>query len=161
MASKAQTAKAGKAKAGGGGSGRMIVTAVLLLPVIGVLLPTCVVFAINMAPTIVAYFVDRTREKYLAITVGLLNFVGVLPAEAELWRNGQSFDVGMSIATNSFYWLMSYGAAAVGWGLYLVLPFVFGGYYNITSDTRLAYHLRRQRILNASWGEEVSGEKSE
>ena len=101
-------------KVKGGGNGKLIVTGLLLLPVVAVLLPSCIVLTINMAPTIVAYVVDRSREKYLAITVGLLNICGTLPALAELWNQGQSYSATMDISSNPFQWLMAYGAAAIG-----------------------------------------------
>ena len=90
--------KAAKAKTRGqGGSGRTIMTVVLMIPVIAVLLPSCVVLLINMAPTAVAWMVDRARPRYLAITVGMLNFCGSLPAEFELWRHGQSYGIAFEV----------------------------------------------------------------
>jgi len=80
MAQKAANAKI----RGQGGSGRTVLTVVLMIPVIAVLLPSCVVLLINMAPTAVAWMVDRARPRYLAITVGMLNFCGSLPAEFEV-----------------------------------------------------------------------------
>lgn len=143
-------------KGGRNGGSKMIITVILLLPVIGVLLPTCVVLAINMAPTAAAYMIDRTREKYLAITVGLLNFCGTLPAEAQLWNHGQSYDVAFSIATDPFYWLLSYGSAGTGWLIYIVLPLILTNYYSMTTSTRVQSLRRRQQALIQAWGEEVS-----
>ena len=133
----------------------------LLLPVIAFLMPSVIVLVIDMAPTIVAYVVDRTREKYLAITVGLLNLCGTLPAEMKLWQQGQSYTAAMDIASNPFFWLMAYGAAAIGWVIYLMLPPILGHYYGITSQARLQSHTRRQQALIAAWGDEVAGEVTE
>ncbi len=150
----AQRAKAAKGRRNGGS--KMILSAILLLPVIGVLLPTCVVLAINMAPTAAAYMIDRTREKYLAITVGLLNFCGTLPAEAKLWNHNQSYDVAFDIATDPFYWLLSYGSAGTGWLIYIVLPLILTNYYAMTTNTRVQSLRRRQQALIEDWGEEVA-----
>ena len=70
-------------KAKGGGTGKLVVTGLFMLPVVAVLLPSCIVLVVNMVPTIVAYVVDRSHEKYLAITVGLLNICGALPSLVE------------------------------------------------------------------------------
>ncbi len=161
MARQGQPAKAAESKRNGGGSTRLIVTAVLLLPVVAVLLPTCMVLLIYMAPTLVAYLIDRSREKYLAITVGLLNFCGMLPAQAELWRHGQSYDAAMDIAIDPILWLIAYGAAAVGWVVYLILPPILANYYGITTDARIRSLRRRQQLLVETWGEEVAGEAQE
>jgi hypothetical protein len=148
-------------KAKGGGSGKPVMTGLLMLPVVVVLLPSCIVLIVNMAPTIVAYMVDKSREKYLAITVGLLNFCGTLPALAGLWQEGQSYDAALEISTSPFHWLMAYGAAAIGWVIYLSLPPILGHYYGVTSQARLHNHQRKQQILVESWGEEVRGEITE
>ncbi len=161
MAHRAEQAQTGKPKRSGGGSGRFIVTGTLMLPVIAVLLPSCIVLAITMAPTIVAYLADRTREKYLAITVGLLNLCGTLPAETELWTHGQSYAAAFEIASDPFFWLMAYGAAAVGWTVYLMLPPILAHYYAITSNARVQSHRRKQRALIDAWGDEVAGSVSD
>jgi hypothetical protein len=161
MTEETQQEEAPQGKAGGGGKGKMIVTGVIMLPVIAVLMPSCIVIAVNMVPTIVAYVVDRSYEKYLAITVGLLNVCGTVPAVAELWQRGQSYDAALSLASNPFHWAMAYGAAAIGWVVYLGLPPILGNYYAITSQARLHDHLHRQQILVQAWGEEVCGEVTE
>lgn len=153
--------RAQQEKAKDGGSGKPVMTILLMLPVVVVLLPSCIVLVVNMAPTIVAYMVDKSREKYLAITVGLLNVCGTLPALAGLWQEGQSYEAAMAIATSPFYWLMAYGAAAIGWVIYLSLPPILGHYYGVTSQARLHNHTRKQQILVESWGEEVRGEITE
>lgn len=150
-----------KGQAGGGGKGKMILTGVLMLPVIAVLLPSCIVITVNMVPTIVAYVVDRSYEKYLAITVGLLNVCGTLPVVAELWQQGQSYDAALRLSSSPFHWLMAYGAAAIGWVVYLGLPPILGHYYMITSQARLHNHQHKQQILVQAWGDEVRGEVTE
>ena len=161
MARQIEQAEPTKSKEGGKGSGKLIVTGVLMLPVIAVLMPSFIVLAINMAPAIVAYAVDRTREKYLAVTVGLLNFCGTLPAEVALWQRGQTYDAAMDIASDAFFWLVAYGAAALGWAIYLMIPPILGHYYEITSHARLQSHQRKQQALIEAWGEEVTGEITE
>lgn len=163
MADQAKRTEAGAAtgKDGGAGKGRLLTTGLLMIPVVAVLLPTCVVLLIGMVPTVVAYMVDRTREKSLAITVGLLNFCGVLPGVFELWAEGQAYDVAMSVATDPLFWLTSYGAAAVGWMVYLTLPVLIATYYAMTSGRRVHSLRKRQAELVETWGEEVVGADSD
>lgn len=148
-------------KAKGGGTGKLVVTGLILLPVIAVLAPSCMVLMVNMVPTVVAYVVDRSREKYLAVTVGLLNICGSLPALAKLWQQDQSYGAALDIIGIPFYWLMAYGAAGIGWVIYLGLPPILVHYYGITSHTRLNNHQRKQQILVEAWGDEVRGEITE
>ncbi|RMD60895.1 MAG: hypothetical protein D6826_11280, partial [Alphaproteobacteria bacterium] len=81
--------------------GNSLLTALMLLPAVAVLLPSCVVLLIGMIPTVVAYMVDRSRAKSLAVTVGLVNFCGTLPGLAELWESWQDYEVAAAIATDS------------------------------------------------------------
>ena len=148
-------------KAKGGGTGKLVMTGLLMLPVVAVLLPSCIVLAVNMVPTFVAYVIDKSREKYLAITVGLLNACGALPALVQLWLQGQSYDAALDISSDPLHWLMAYGAAAIGWVVYLGLPPVLEHYYGITSQARLLNHRRKQEVLVEAWGEEVRGEITE
>ncbi len=145
----------------GGGTGKLVMTGLLLLPVIAVLAPSCIVLVVNMAPTLAAYVVDKSREKYLAITVGLLNICGTIPALAELWQQGQSYAAALDIVSNPLQWLMAYGAAAIGWVIYLGLPPILGNYYGITSEARLHNHQHKQQVLVEAWGDEVRGEITE
>jgi len=128
-----------------------------MLPVLAVLMPSCIVLGIGMAPTVVAYIVDRTQDRYLTITVGLLNVCGTLPGLAKLWSRGQSYDNAMSIAVDPLSLLMAYSAAGVGWSIYLALPLVLGHYYTLTTDTRLRSLRHRQAELVETWGEEIAG----
>lgn len=148
-------------KTKGGGNGKLIGTAAIMLPAIAVLMPSCIVILVMMVPTIVIYVIDQTREKYFAITVGLLNVCGAMPAEVHLWQRGQSYDAAFDIVSDPFYWLMAYGAAAVGWVIYLGLPPIFSHYYGITSHSRLLNHIDKQEALVQSWGQEVAGEVTE
>ncbi|MFQ5466897.1 MAG: hypothetical protein ACE5DS_02070 [Kiloniellaceae bacterium] len=131
------------------------VTALLLLPVAVVLLPTSVVLLIGMVPTAVAYMVDRSRAHHQAITVGVLNFCGTLPGIADLWERGQTYGAALRISTDALYWLTAYGAAAVGWGIYLVMPPILAAYFAMTTSRRVVVLRRRQEKLVEEWGEDI------
>ncbi len=135
--------------------GRPIMTGILLLPAIAVLFPSCIVLLAGMVPSIVAYMVDRTGGKYLAITVALLNFCGTLPGLTRLWQEGQAYDAGMRIAADPLHWLVSYGAAAGGWVIYLSVPPILSVYYSSISNNRIDALKRKQAQLIETWGPEV------
>src|SRR3546814_19932729 len=81
-----RTAKAqagGKPRARGVKTWVKVLALVILFPFAAVLLPTTLVFFVMMAPTWVAYITDRSRDKHLAITVGMLNLAGTLPRSEE------------------------------------------------------------------------------
>ncbi len=150
--SKENTAPQGARK----GGGRTIMTGLLLLPVIAVLMPSCIVLAVGMLPTIVAYVVDRTAGKYLTITVALLNFCGTLPGLRDLWLMRQAYGEAARIAADPLHWLTSYGAAALGWIVYLAVPVILSMYYSGVTAHRMEGLKRAQANLVESWGPAVT-----
>jgi len=139
-------------------SGRTIGTAVLLLPAAAILMPSIILFGIGMLPTVVAYVIDRTGEKYQTITVGLLNVCGILPGLVRLWSDGQTYTSAIRIASDPFSLVIAYGAAAAGWSIYLALPLILAHYYAATTESRLRTLRRRQATLVEAWGDEIAGE---
>lgn len=156
-------APAGKARAIGrkGKAGRpplwmKIFALILLFPFAAVLLPTTLLFFIMMAPTWVAYITDRSREKKLSITVGMLNFTGTLPAIIELWSRGQNHQTAMNMIGDVFVWVIAYGAAFAGWMIFAFMPTVVGSYYRMTTDNRIKGLVKQQKALIAEWGHAVA-----
>jgi hypothetical protein len=155
MASQAKQAGAGSRRRKVG-TGRVLITGFLLLPVVAVLFPTCMVLASGMVPTVVAFLVDRSRAKFLTLTVGMMNFCGTLPGVVDLWQHWQSYDMAGRIATDPFFWALAYAAAGVGWLIFLSLPPILASFYSVVTDRRIATLRKRQSALVDAWGEEVA-----
>jgi len=145
-----------KAKKSGLSPWAKVLVLILLFPFAAVLLPTTLVFSVMMAPTIVAYVTDRSREKHLAITVGLMNLAGTLPAIITLWSRGQSHPAAMDLIGDVFVWAVAYGAASTGWLIFAVMPSLVGSYFQATTEARIMGIVRRQRALIADWGHGVA-----
>ena len=149
-------AKRGKARGRGTGTWAKIAALVILFPFAAVLLPTTLVFFVMMAPTWVAYITDRSRDKNLAITVGMLNFAGTLPAIIDLWTRGQSHPTAMLLIGDVFVWVAAYGAAFAGWGIFAVMPTIVGSFYRMTTEGRIKGLVKQQKALIAEWGHAVA-----
>ena len=54
-----------------------------------------------------------------------------------------------------------YGAAAVGWALYLFLPSLIVAFLTVVAQHRIAELRGRQRELARVWGNEIAAEQSE
>ena len=166
MAKAAARSKAGKApakgKAAGGKRARRsrpwvkVLALVILFPFAAVLLPTTLVFFVMMAPTWVAYMTDRSRDKSLALTVGMLNGAGALPAIIELWTRGQSHQMAMFLISDVFVWVVADGAAFGGWMIFAFMPTLVGSFYRMTTDTRIKGLVKQQKALIAEWGHAVA-----
>lgn len=147
---------AGSAR-GGTNWGRLSLLLVVALPAMVVLLPTTLVTLVLGLPTLVALLVDRSRERYLVATVGLLNLCGLLPALIALWNRGQSIDAAFRLLTDLLYWLVAFGAAGVGWAIFISLPPLLTSYFGLISQRRLQQLRKRQKQLIEAWGEDVTG----
>lgn len=134
------------------------VMGVSALPLLGILFPTCMVLGAGMAPTFAAYLFDRSREKYQALAVGMLNFCGCLPAVAELWARGHSLQSALETLGSPMTWLFAFGAAAIGCLIHVGMPPIVAAYYAHASESRLRDLLIKQKELIEVWGEEVQAQ---
>jgi len=150
---------------GDGQKGRSIwqwlALAAFIVPMAVFLLPTTVVAAFLLLPTIVALMTDSTPGRSVTVTVGLLNGVGTLPAVMHLWTQGHYFAQALSTVGRAEFWLIAYTAAALGWGIFLGLPPLLRQYYNVATDTRIKQLRKRQEELREQWGDQVTGEEQE
>lgn len=136
---------------------RMTLIVLIALPAVAVLLPTTLVIFVLSLPTIAAFLIDRTKERYLVATVGLLNFCGLLPAVIALWDQGQSLAGALRVLSDMVFWLSAFGAAALGWGIFISIPPIIATYYAVVTQRRISQLARRQKQLIEAWGEEVVG----
>lgn len=133
-----------------------VIGGVVLVGVCVWFLPSVLVLVIGMAPTIVAFFTDRRREKYAAFCVGAMNFLGVLPVALGMWTRDHSMDSAMRNVTNVFNWFLMYGSAAIGWGLYSITPAIVAFYLRVQIERRIAKMQGYQQELIDDWGEGVT-----
>ena len=131
---------------------------IIAAPIIAVLLPTTMLLCLGLIPTAAVYLNDKTREKSFTITVGLLNLCGILPSIGELWSRGQAMQVATETVVDPLFWLLAFGAAAIGWLIFMGMPPLIAAYYTLASDARVNKVLVKQQALVEMWGEEVRGE---
>jgi fumarate reductase subunit D len=133
-----------------------VIGGVIVVGVAVWVLPTVLVLVVGMAPTIVAFFTDRRREKYAAFCVGFMNMLGVLPVALGMWTRDHSMDSAMRNVTNIFNWFMMYGAAGVGWGLYAATPAIVAFFLRVQIERRITKMQGYQQELIDEWGEGVT-----
>lgn len=122
-----------------------------------VFLPTTILFAVCLIPTIVAYVVDDNINKTIWITVGSMNFAGTIPAWFRLWDMGHDITNAFSIILQPVTILVSFGGAAVGWFIYInVTPFI-ASILVMKNEVRLNQINKRIKELLRKWGTDVAG----
>ncbi|PJF38249.1 MAG: hypothetical protein CUN55_17970, partial [Phototrophicales bacterium] len=80
-----------------------------------VFLPTTIVLAIGMMPTIAASVIDRSRGKFLTLSVGLLNAAACLPFILYLWHVGNSIENALELMVQARTIIIIYVIAALGY----------------------------------------------
>jgi hypothetical protein len=112
------------------------------------------ILSLGMLPTLVAVFCDRTEHKYGVYCVGGFNFCGMLPFLLKLISD-HSLSAAMNIMSNVFSLAIIFGAAGLGWLLFLSIPPVISTFLIIMSDSRVkSLKTIQQRIID-EWGSSV------
>ena len=115
-------------------------------------LPAFIMLSMASIPPIVAYYVDRDREKHAALAVGSLSFAAVLPYCLDLWLGSFTVRQVMLILSDPFTWLVVYGAAGIGWLLYFMLPNAAYSYLKLVSEQQMLSLRKEHRAMVAEWG---------
>lgn len=121
------------------------------------MMPTTLIFIIGMIPTAVASFTDRTKERTAAITVGAMNFAGVLPALLHLWQTGHVVENSLKIISQPTMLLYMYGGAGIGTLIYFNTPPLVSNFLKKKSIRRLEKIEARHKELIEAWGIAVTG----
>ena len=114
--------------------------------------PTLMVAVGGMLPTLVAFIVDNRKERYAARTVGYLNSAGVFIVCLDMWGGDHTWQQALDILSQPINYLIMFGAAAVGWVLYFVIPPVVNAYLTIHNDLRMKSLNSEQEKLVKEWG---------
>ncbi len=120
-------------------------------------LPTMLLLGAGLVPTLVAWIIDRNRDGYAPMAVGMLNLAGLLPSLMGLWTGGHTIATAARIMSDPYTWLFAFGAAAVGWVLVLGLPKVIETALTFRNEAEIKRLENRKAALVEEWGPEVSG----
>lgn len=132
----------------------------LLLLSTTVLLPTSMVLAVGMLPSILLFLFDRTPGRPLTLTIGMLNLAGVLPGLYELWSSSHSIPGAKAVLAEPSLWMFGIVAGGIGVVIYLFMPPIMLAYYRVVTRNRVAALRERQSKLIEDWGSELAETES-
>jgi hypothetical protein len=135
------------------------VAVVLVVALSVAALPLGILLLAGLAPTLVAALIDRYRARYLTRTVGFMNLAGLTPLIVQLWSDGLTMTSLAHILSRPIDWLTMYGAAGIGWVLFLGMPNLARVFVDIRADQLQRELKMRAARLVEEWGEEVAGNK--
>ncbi|MGM0423075.1 MAG: hypothetical protein ACQEQL_08280 [Pseudomonadota bacterium] len=134
-----------------------ILRAVILpLLVAVVFLPSTIVLSVLMLPTLVAAVMDANKPKALSLTIGALNLAGASTAWFELLRQGHRIAIAQEIAMDPQNVFIAYGAAFVGWFLYMNVTALVAKVISRRAAMRIRSIDKRQNELKDIWGPAVA-----
>lgn len=123
-----------------------------------VFLPVAVVFMVGMLPSFVAFFVDTTRERTRAFTVGLLNFVTCFPFILDVAMKTQTLESAYDVLMDPVNIIVMFSGAVAGY----FLDWTMAGISNVIMTTKAKARLetidKRHAELKRRFGVEVTGE---
>lgn len=127
-----------------------------LVALLVISLPTVLLLLFGMLPTIVAWVVDRSQQKYRTFCIGGMNFSGVFPFLSDVWFKDHSTDAAVRILTNVFDLTVIYGTAAFGLMMFIAVPPVITQFISAMLQKRVATLREQQQKIIEEWGEGVS-----
>ena len=113
---------------------------------------------VGMLPSIIALIVDRSQSQLQFRTVAAMNFSGVAPYMAMLWRQDNSSAAVQSVMADPNAWLIMYSAAAFGWGIVLFSPYFIRSAMSFFSDNKIHRIEMEQQELIEEWGAAVAAD---
>jgi len=137
------------------GKNHLFLVALLILS--GVFISTAFVLFISLIPMFVAFFVDRSKKKYKAITVGAMNIAGCTPFLLDLWSSDHTLDKAFSIILNPMAISVVYAAAGAGYLIDWTMTIIIANILYQRGQARIKALESRQGELIERWGIEVNG----
>ena len=115
-------------------------------------LPTAIVIAVGMLPTLVSFIVDMTPGRYACRCVAGLNVAGVAPFVDKLWSGHNDVNAAMHIIGDTLAWLAFYGSAGFGWILFMSLPGLVATSQTLNARRQVHNLHARQEEIEQEWG---------
>ena len=113
----------------------------------------------GLIPTYVAFATDSDPQKSGAVSVGAMNFAGLVPFIIDLWSKGQTMPNTVHILTTPDSWMIILGAAAIGQLIVYAIPQALATLTLSQAELRVKNMRKNLELLKESWGPEVATTK--
>lgn len=112
-------------------------------------------FIIGMLPTIVMYYLDRSKHRYRFKTIFACNLSGILPYVVQMLQYGPGSAVLQDIMSDNSSWIVIYGAAMVGGMMMMVMPVIAQMFIANLHQTQVVRLSRAQKKIENEWGPDI------
>jgi hypothetical protein len=134
----------------------MFTILILLCFAMPFMLPTVVLLLAGLIPTYVALSTDNDPQKSGAVSVGAMNFAGIVPFIIDLWSKGQTMPNALHILGDANSWVVILGAAAIGQLVVYAIPQALATLTLAQAESRVKAMRKNLTLLQESWGPEVA-----
>jgi len=124
------------------------------------MLPTLILVLLGFIPTYVAFGTDTDQQKSGAVSVGAMNFAGLVPFIIDLIQRGQSMPNVFHILANPDSWLIILGASAIGQMIVYAIPQAIATLTLSQAEQRAKILRTNLDTLKEHWGPDVATTKS-
>ena len=138
--------------------GRVIIAWVVAPLVCIAFFPTILLLLIGMAPSIVAYIVDKRPRKVTARSIGYLNFAGCLYYALKLWTGQNTISGVLELVSEPSALMIMYSSAAVGWMLNFIMVPIMSAFLAVQHEAKNRSISDGRKSLIREWGSVVKGQ---
>jgi hypothetical protein len=138
---------------------RLFTVIIILMFATPFMMPTVTLLLCALFPTYIAFATDSDPQKSGAISVGAMNFAGIVPFIIDLWSKGQTMPNAFAILTNSNNWLVILGAAFIGQLIVYAIPQAIASLTLTHAESRVKGLRKNLDLLKESWGADVATTK--
>jgi hypothetical protein len=117
-----------------------------------IVLPTTIVVTFALLPSLAALVVDDGRPRYLFRTVLGTSLAALWPYLAQLWFGRNDLNAAFAIVGDVYAWAAIYGAAGMGWLIFLSAPAIVILWRQVSAGRQVAALKVRQEALAEEWG---------
>lgn len=111
---------------------------------------------VGMLPSIVAYYVDQSENRYTFKSIFYCNCAGILPYLAQLIEYGPRSSNIQGVMDHPVTWMVVFGAAMGGFLLTTLTPVIAQVLVNSLHQTQVRGLQRAQKKIEKEWGSEIS-----
>ncbi len=136
----------------------LLANAIFLLICVGLIITLqigFIFFVFALLPSLVAFFIDDSRKKYVYKTVLACNLAGMLPTLMEFSQSKLSVASLEMTMSNPKVWLIAYGAAAGGWMLVWCCRAVAIWLIAVTCQNKISSLERAKKEMIEEWGMQI------
>lgn len=136
---------------------RFILMLFLLALMSVMFLPTTLLLAVGMLPTLVAFVIDTDPAKNKSFTIGAMNFAGCFPFLLGIWQSQDAMYAAISYLADPKTVVVMYSAALLGYMINWIVAIAISSLLVKRAQMRIKKIEEQKLAMEERWGVKVNG----